>query len=169
VFKFWYLLIALAAASAASATDIKTTPLYARIKTALDAVPAIDTHAHLRPFREIPNQDDTPQGRGVTLHSLFAGSYFGGIHRITPWPASKSFDDWWQSARHDFDHARATSSYRYLLPAFQDLYGVDFDTITPEQARELNQRVFANYRDDKWLVDVVTERANIELMLIDPY
>ena len=63
----------------------------------------------------------------------------------------------------------ATSSYRYLLPAFRDLYGVDFDTITPEQARLLNDRIFANYKDDKWLVDVITRRANIELMFIDPY
>ena len=33
--------------------DIKTTPLYARIKSGLDAVPAIDTHDHLRPFGEM--------------------------------------------------------------------------------------------------------------------
>src|SRR5262249_9078368 len=51
----------------------------------------------------------------------------------------------------------------------RDLYGVDFDTITAEQARALNDRIFANYKDDKWLVDVITRRANIELMLIDPY
>ena len=76
---------------------------------------------------------------------------------------------WWEKAQHDFDNARATSFYRYLLPAFRDLYGVDFDTITTEQARELNDRIFANYQDDHWLVDVVTKRANIELMFIDPY
>ena len=74
-----------------------------------------------------------------------------------------------ESGQHDFDNARATSFYRYLLPAFRDLYGVDFDTITDEQARELNDRIFANYQDDKWLIDVITRRANIELMLIDPY
>ncbi len=159
----------LALAGQTHAADIKTTPLYARIKAALDLVPAIDTHDHLRPFGELPNLDTTDRGKGMTLHSIFAGSYFGGINRLAPWPEGKSFDDWWVVGQHDFDTARATSSYRYLLPAFRDLYGVDFDTITADQARTLNDRIFANYRDDQWLIEVVTKRANIELMLIDPY
>ena len=56
-----------------------------------------------------------------------------------------------------------------MLPAFQDLYGVDLNRITDEQARELNSRIFENYKSDKWLSKVITERANIELMLIDPW
>ncbi len=54
-----------------------------------------------------------------------------------------------------------------MLPAFRDLYDVDFDTITDEQARKLNQQIFEHYRDDQWLHDVITRRANIELMFID--
>ena len=100
-------------ASLSPAADIKTTPLYGRIKASIDAVPAIDTHDHLRPFGEIPNQDATDRGKAVTLHSVFAGSYFGGIHRLTPWPEGKPFDAWWAAGKHDFDNARATSSYRY--------------------------------------------------------
>jgi uncharacterized protein len=163
------LFVLLSAGQSASAGDIKQTPQYARIKAYLDRVPAIDTHDHLRPFGEIPNTDETDQGRGVTLHSIFAGSYYPGINPLSPWPAGKSFDAWWTVGQHDFDNARATSFYRYLLPAFRDLYDVDFDTISAEQARQLNERIFANYRDDKWLVDVITRRANIELMVIDPY
>jgi predicted TIM-barrel fold metal-dependent hydrolase len=153
----------------ATAADIKTTPTYNRIKASLDAVPAIDTHDHLRSFGDLPNLDQTDRGRGMTLHSIFAGSYYPGINRLSPWPDGKAFDQWWAAAQRDFDDARATSFYRYLLPAFRDLYGVDFDTITAEQARQLNDRIFANYQDDKWLKDVITRRANIELMLIDPY
>ena len=153
----------------ASAADVKTTPLYARIKAGLDAVPAINTHDHLRPFGELPNLDETDRGRGMTLHSIFAGSYYRNINRLSDWPQGKSFDAWWETGRHDFDNARATSFYRYLLPAFRDLYGVDFDTITAEQAKSLNDRIFDNYKDDKWLVKVITERANIELSFIDPY
>ena len=41
--------------------------------------------------------------------------------------------------------------------------------MTDEQARELNDRIFENDKSDKWLHHVITERANIELMLIDPY
>ena len=114
----------------ATAADIKQTPLYGRIKSAIDAVPAIDTHDHLRPFDQLPNKDETDRGTGMTLHSIFAGSYYPGINRLSAWPAGKSFDAWWSVARHDFDDARATSFYRYLLPGFRDLYGIDFDTIT---------------------------------------
>ena len=155
--------------TAAWADDVKQTPIYARLKAGIDAVPAIDTHDHLRPFGEIPNLDETDRGRGMTLHGIFRGSYYPGINRLTRWPEGKSFDDWWATARNDFADARATSFYRYLLPGFRDLYGVDFDTITDAQARELNDKIFANYKSDAWLIDVITKRANIELMFIDCY
>jgi predicted amidohydrolase/predicted TIM-barrel fold metal-dependent hydrolase len=152
-----------------SAQDVKTTEVYRRIKTSIDSVPAIDTHDHLRSFNAIPGRVETPEGRGMTLRSLWGNSYVTRTTRITRWPADQQFDTWWKDARDDFDDVRACSFYRYMLPAFRDLYGVDFDTITHDQARDLNGRIFANYRDDKWLIDVVTKRANIELMFIDPH
>jgi len=156
-------------ACASRAEDVKQTALYGRIKASLDAVPAIDTHDHLRAFDEIADRVETIQGRGMTLYSVWAHSYLARTTRITPWPADQSFDTWWQSAQADFDDARATSFYRYLLPAFRDLYNIDFDLITDEQARDLNRRIFDNYRTDDWLRHVITERANIELMFIDPF
>jgi predicted TIM-barrel fold metal-dependent hydrolase len=152
-----------------AAEDIKRTELYQRIRSALDAVPAIDTHDHLRPFGEIPGRDSTDRGRGMTLRSVWAGSYYTWISPLSPWPEGKPFDAWWAVAKDDFDNARATSFYRYVLPAFKDLYGVDFETMSDEEARSLNDRIVENYKDDKWLHHVVTERANIELMLVDPY
>ena len=149
--------------------DIKKSDIFARIKAAIDAVPAIDTHDHLRPFNEIPFRDETDRGLGMTLHSLWQGSYYPWTNKLSGWPKGASFDDWWKAARHDFDDARATSFYRYLLPAFRDLYGVDFETMTDDEARELNERIFANYREGRWLDEVVMRRANIELMFIDPY
>lgn len=156
-------------AASAAADDIKTSPLYARIKKSLDAVPAIDTHDHLRAFGDIPFQDETDRGPAMTLHSIWQGSYYPWTNRLSAWPKGGSFDDWWKTAKHDFDDARATSFYRYLLPAFRDLYGVDFETMTDEQARKLNDEIVAHYRDRTWLEDVITRRANIELMFIDPY
>ena len=156
-------------AASAFADDTKATDLYARIKKSIDEVPAIDTHDHLRAFSEIPEQVDTPRGRGMTLYSLWSGSYYRWTNPLTPWPASGGFDPWWQSARHDFDDARATSFYRYLLPAFRDLYGIDFDAISDEQAKQLSEQVFDHYQDDQWLIEVITKHANIELMFIDPY
>lgn len=143
--------------------------VYSRIKTALDAVPAVDTHDHLWPFERLPGYLDTAKGRGMTLAGLWRNSYLTWYNPITPWKAGGTFDEWWAKAKHDFDNVRASSFYRYQLPAFKDLYGVDFDTITDDQARALNDRIFENYKDPRWLHHVVTERANIELMFNDPY
>src|SRR5262245_30548883 len=152
-----------------AAEDIKRSDLYRRIRTQLDAVPAIDTHDHLRPFDQIPFRDETDLGKGLTLHGVWQGSYYPWINPLSPWPEGKSFDVWWAKAKSDFADARATSFYRYVLPAFKDLYGIDFETMTDEQARELNNRIFENDKSDQWLHHIITERANIELMLIDPY
>ena len=151
------------------ADDVKKTETYQRIRAAVDAVPAIDTHDHLRPFDQIAERDVTDVGRGMTLHSIWQGSYYPWTNPLTEWRDGEAFDAWWARSKGDFQDARATSFYRYVLPAFQDLYGVDFETMTDDQARKLNQQIFDNYSDDRWLIDVVTNRANIELMLVDPY
>ncbi|MBC8290981.1 MAG: amidohydrolase family protein [Planctomycetes bacterium] len=153
----------------AYAEEIKQTDPYRRIKKSIDAVPAIDTHDHLRAFDQIPNKVETPNGRGMTLYSIWQGSYYRWTNPLTPWPKDGKFDTWWDLAEHDFDNARATSFYRYMLPAFRDLYGVNFDTITEDEARKISGQIFEHYKDDKWLKEVVTKRANIELMFIDPY
>jgi predicted TIM-barrel fold metal-dependent hydrolase len=140
-----------------------------RIKARLDAVPAIDTHDHLWPFDRLPGYVETDRGRGMTLAGLWRNSYLGWYASISPWKPKGTFDEWWPRAKHDFDNVRGSGFYRYQLPAFRDLYGVDFDRITDDEARRLNDRIFENYRDDRWLKHVVTERANIELMFNDPY
>ena len=155
--------------STLSAEDIKKTDVYARIKKSINAVPAIDTHDHLQTFDNIPGRVNTPQGRGINLYSVWSVSYFRGTSRVTPWPASGQFDEWWKSSKHDFDNSRALSFYRYMLTGFRDLYGIDFDTITDKQALQLNKRIFENYKNDKWLNNVITNKANIELMFIDPH
>ena len=153
----------------AAAQDTRATPTYRRIKQKLDAIPAIDTHDHLFPFDRLPCIEETKSGRGVNLAGLWHNSYYRRFNPLTAWKPGMDFDEWWQTAKHDFKDARATSFYRYQLPAFQDLYGVDFDQITDGQARRLDRQIFENYKDRKWLYHVVTERANIELMLNDPY
>ncbi len=82
------------------------------------SVPAIDTHDHLWPFEILPGYVETDQGHGLNLASLWRNSYLPGINPLTPWKAGGAIDDWWKLAKHDFDNARATSFYRYQLPAF---------------------------------------------------
>lgn len=147
----------------------RATATYQRIKAHLDGVAAIDTHDHLRPFELLPGRVETDKGRGMTLASVWQSSYLTWIQPITPWPPGGSFDDWWSRAKKDFDTVRAASVYRYTLVALHDLYGVDFETATDAEARQLSDRIFAHDRDPKWLHHVVTERANIELMFNDAY
>jgi predicted TIM-barrel fold metal-dependent hydrolase len=155
--------------STAWGQSTRVSPTYSRIKAAVDAIPAIDTHDHLWPFDRLPGVVETQRGKGMNLAGIWRSSYFAGVHRLTPWKPGMPFSAWWETAKHDFDNARATSFYRYQLPAFADLYGVDFDHLTDEQARGLDDRIFTHYQDQIWLYHVITERANIELMLNDPY
>ena len=157
------------AADGLAGFDIKKTALYRRVKAQLDAVPAIDTHDHLMPFEQIRGRVQTERGFGMSLYSLWQSSYYTWFNPLTAWPESGRFEDWWPKAKHDFTAARATGFYRYQLPAFTDLYGVDFDTMTDAEARVLDERIFRNYQNPRWVDDVITNRANIELMFVDPY
>jgi predicted TIM-barrel fold metal-dependent hydrolase len=163
------LAVGLFACRSPQGTGTRSTETYRILKASLDAVPAIDTHDHLYPWERNTAFLETDQGRGVNLASLWLFSYFGWTNRLTSWKPGDSFDHWWAKAKNDFENARATSMYRYQLPAFVDLYGVDFDHLSDDQARELNDRIFQNYKDPKWLTHVITERANIELMFNDPF
>lgn len=163
------LLLVVGIASALHAQGTADTATYKRMKAYLDSVPAIDTHEHLMPFDHFKQSNTTAGGRGVNLRSLWAYSYFTWCNDLTPWPDSMTFDEWWKEAKDDFDNARAMSFYRYQLPIFKDLYGVDFETMTDDQARELNARIEKNYADQNWAYHVITERANIELIVNDPF
>lgn len=159
----------LASVDCVLAQGTRQTETYQRIKLKLDAVPAIDTHDHLWPFEKLPGLRETSRGKGMNLSSIWGNSYWTQVGRLTPWQPKMEFDDWWKDAKDDWDNSRATSFYRYTQIALKDLYGVNWDRVTDEQARELDRKIFDNYRDQKWLHHVVTERANIELMFNDPY
>lgn len=152
------------------AQNTRTTPAYRQMKSYLDAIPAIDTHDHIRPFDRLTSGPTSASGdEAMNLRALLQHCYYAWFNPLAPRPPEMSFDDWWSKARNNFDNGRATTFYRFLLPAFKDLYGVDFDRITDEQARELDRKISENYRDQRWLYEVVTEKANIEVMVVDRY
>ena len=144
-------------------------PTYVRMKAHLDGVAAIDTHDHLWPFDKLPGYVVTADGKGMNLAGLWRNSYLTRVKSVTAWPAGGKFEDWWATAKRDFDDVRAVSFYRYQAAALKDLYGVDFDRITDAQAADLNRRIYRNYLTKDWLFEVVTKKANIELMFNDPY
>jgi predicted TIM-barrel fold metal-dependent hydrolase len=155
------------AAGAQSRPD--SNPAYTRLKAHLDAIPAIDTHDHLWPFDRLPGYVETAAGKGMNLAGLWRNSYLTRVKAVTPWTPGGRFPDWWAKAKHDFDDVRAVTFYRYQAAALKDLYGVDFDRVTDAEAADLDRRIYRNYLTKDWLVDVVTRRANIELMFNDPY
>lgn len=143
---------------------------YPVIKKFLDSVPAIDTHDHLWKFDELPGLREAADGsRVMNLASIWQNSYLSWFGVVPGWKPREGFMDWWQRAKPAFANVRAMSVYRYTLPALQDLYGVNFESLTDEQASALNDRITANYRDQRWFYDVITRRANIEVVLNDPY
>jgi predicted TIM-barrel fold metal-dependent hydrolase len=165
-----FVLLALAVLpSLAQAQSTPQTATYKHLKKYIDAVPAIDTHDHLWSFDKLPGYNETEHGKGMNLAGIWRASYYTWTNPLTPWKPGQKFEEWWLVAKNDFADARATSFYRYQLPAFQDLYGIDFDKITDEQAKQLNGRIYRNYLDQRWLFEVVTQKANIELMFNDPY
>ena len=132
--------------------------VHQRIRAQLDRIPAIDCHDHLRPFVTYA---------GAGLPAIWQG-YARHIAPIAVQP-SESATQWWTRVAPEFEPIRAMGYYRYMLPAFHDLYGVEFDTIDTAGIGALDARIRENYRDAGWIHHVITERANIELMLIDPH
>ena len=136
--------------------DTKQTPTYARIKQHTDSIRAIDTHDHLE-FESVAG-----------LYTLWWESYFGiYLSPMGPRNQHVPVSDWWPAAEKAFANGRTMSFYRYQLPAFRDLYGVDFDRMNLQQAEELDQAIRAKYRDPNWIRHVVTERAKVDMLVID--
>ena len=144
---------------------------YKRLKAYIDSIPAIDTHDHLWPFEILPGRVETKAGNGLNLSSIWRNSYLSWINPAPAFNQKTGIDGWWRRVENErtFENVRATSFYRYTLIALQDLYGVDFESLDIAGVRDLNRRIFDNYRDPRWLYEVVTEKANIELMFNDPY
>jgi len=157
----------------ARADDVKQTAVFARLKAKLDSVRAIDTHSHLRGPAEcerlLKHEFRVDKPINCALFWLWRRSYFTGGHHLAPWPADGNFDTWWTKAQGDFENSRARSAYRTMLPIFTDLYDVDFETLTPQQAKELNQRMENNYENPDWAEEVLRRRANTELIVVDSY
>jgi glucuronate isomerase len=141
---------------------------YDRIRGTLDTIPLVDTHDHLYPVPIFSKMMGREPGQPVNLASFWHHSYYRMLRPIPPWNPETRFDDWWSEAKAVFEDGKGTTFYRYLLPAFRDLYGVDFDRLSLEEARALDRRISENYKDAGWISHVVTERANIELMFVDP-
>ncbi len=157
-------------AFAACASSPADETLRTRIRSHLDGVAAIDTHDHLWPFDQLPGWSETVEGgREMNLASIWRNSYLSWFNVLPGWRPAGGFDDWWSRAKPAFADVRAMGVYRYTLPALRDLYGVDFETITDEEASALNDRIVANYRDPRWLYEVITEKANVEVVVNDPY
>jgi len=136
--------------------DTKQTETFQRMRVHLNSFPAIDTHDHLE-FDKVPG-----------LYTLWRESYFGTfIPELAPKTEHVPVATWWPRVQRSFANGRTMSFYRYQLPAFKDLYGVDFNKLTLQGAEQLDQAIIAKYKDLNWIRHIVTERANIQMLVID--
>jgi uncharacterized protein len=133
------------------------------MRSALDAIPAIDTHSHLHTW---PMLQGT---REALFYSIWRGAYTNRVATLPQRTPNETASAWWIRATPVIANVQATGFFRYKLAAFRDLYGVDFESTDPAAIDALPRRVADNYGDRRWLYDVITERSNLELMIIDPY
>jgi predicted TIM-barrel fold metal-dependent hydrolase len=165
--------LVLASTLSARADDVKTTDVNARLKAYADSIPSIDTHSHLHEAFYFKGQAERDfrgdKRKGCGLRRLWGSCYFTWGHRLAPWPKDGRFETWWKVAEADFDNSRARGAYRVMLPIFKDLYGVDFETISTEEAKTLSDRIERNMENPDWADEVLHKKANIEIMVIDAF
>jgi predicted TIM-barrel fold metal-dependent hydrolase len=136
---------------------------HSRIRAALEAVPAIDTHSHLHTW---PMLHGT---REALFYTIWRTAYTNRVATLPARQPNESAGVWWSRAAPVIANVQATGFFRYKLAAFRDLYGVDFEAPNAPEIDALPRRVADHYGDRRWLYEVITERANIELMITDPY
>ena len=161
--KIAFVALAMSAHFTNAAESVAFAQIHARLRAELDAVPAIDTHNHLHPWTMLEG------GRQSLFTNLWRSGYTNQLVDIPTPQAGESASAWWRRVEPAMANIRATGFYRYKLIAFRDLYGVDFEAPDSAALDALPARVADNYRDRRWLYEVITERANVELMLTDPY
>ena len=170
---FVFFCFCLVPASLVSAEGIKDTAVYVRLKQKLDAVPGIDTHSHICGYHEALHHAKRCFGgekpKDCALHYVWTHSYFTWGHVLARWPQDGNFDAWWNAAQANFQDSRARSAYRTMLPIFQDLYGVDFETLSVDQAKRLNARMEKNFSNPDWAYEILRKKANTEIIVADSW
>ncbi len=135
------------------------------IAAELDRIPIVDTHEHLRTVEErAPERMDLKK----IMMGYFAWNVLGDPKREHPlWDLP--LDQWWESVAPELDQGRAVAFYRYVLPAFHDLYDFTDEELTDENWRALSDRITDAYRDPGWFNHVLQERTHITHIVHDRY
>ncbi|MCD6291436.1 MAG: amidohydrolase family protein [Anaerolineae bacterium] len=132
-----------------------------RLAAVFDDTPIIDTHEHLR-------TDGDHAFNHMGLETVLRG-YFGWVVPGAANEEGLSPEAWWTRLRPALDRRRNLAFYRFLLPAFRDLHGLQDDELTDENWETLDQRIRDAYQDPSWFRHVLQERAHIQTILHDPY
>ena len=127
-------------------------------------IPIVDTHAHLRPWRDVPQP--------LTLYDLLNHS---GCVR-SAWEAAgaltkresregKVFGDW-ASLSQAIGRIETTAFYRILLHGLKSLYGVAFDELDENVVDTLGRKIAHAYQSPDWY-STVLKNAGVELVVED--
>lgn len=142
---------------------------YKHLKAYIDQIKVINTHEHQQLIPE-------PEREKVNVFTLIKKSYLNADLISAGSPkldsgliADGDYEKLWERYGRYLDFTRDTSYYRHLVDGFRILYGFNEIYFTKDNIKELSSLVRRNYLNfDEWY-DQAFQKANFELMFIDPW
>ena len=126
------------------AQPTRTTPAYERMKSFLDAIPAIDTHDHLWPFDRLGRRRAGLKGEAMNLYALLGNSYYTCYNPLAARKPGESFDDgghgqgqFRRRPRHEFLSLPASGVHRPVRRGFRSCHRPAGPRGGPQDHREL--------------------------------
>jgi uncharacterized protein len=163
-------LLALAPTALGEITTASSTDVYRRIKGEVDQIRLIDTHEHLC------NEDaylKRPADFLVRmLHYVESDLISAGMPPASGGKPLRVQDlkvplaERWALFQTSWQEMRFTGYGRALSRVAHDLYGVELDTLTPEGAGKLNERIATDNQPGLYR-RVLKEKARIDLSIVD--
>ena len=145
---------------------VTKTKTYQRIKNAVDQIWIIDTHEHLQDeYRYLKRPADFLAMLNYVASDLISsGMTFEQLRYIqdqkVPLPKR------WEVFQKYWKEIRFTGYSRAIRRSIQDLYGIDVDTLTPETAHLLNEKIVAAHKPGIYR-HVLKDKARIDLSIVD--
>ena len=137
----------------------------ASLQDTVFSLPIVDTHAHIRQWRDIP-QPFTAFDFFNSSGCLRASWTHAGALSRQEFRAFKRFDDW-PSLSSAIDRVKTLAFYRMLLAGLKSLYGMDFEELDEKSFAELSEKLEAAYKNPDWYRVVLRDKAGLKVILQD--
>lgn len=157
------------APTAASAQTGSTTPrlLFARLLSAVEAMPLVDTHEHIIPEEERVSQPMdffTLAGHYAINDVISAGLPADDLERVRN--QDLSANERWQAFEPYWEHARFTGYGQALRLAIRDIYGID--DISTSTIGAINERIRSKNAPGLYQ-SILIDKTKIRYSVLDDY